>query len=92
VQEGSKDTLSSNLVNFRKCQKMSEVICDILRWQSKPHNFTPFPDVLASLEEVLSFSDRTDLSSYLWNLSLKHEPREQEGDKMRRLLEESGFL
>ena len=92
MQEGSKDTLSSNIVNFRKCQKTSEVICNILRWQSKPHNFSPIPDVLASLEEALSFNDRTDLSSFLWNLSLEREPKEREDEKMRRLLVESGFL
>ena len=69
------------------------MISDILRWQSKPHNLRPIPDVLAFLEEGLTlYTDQTDLGEQFWNISHELEPREREDEKMRRLLEESGFL
>lgn len=93
VQDGSKDALPGNLINFRKRQKASEVIQDIKRWQSHPHNFHPLPNVLMYIEESLSqFNDHADIGDLFWNLSLEREPREREDEKMARLLQESGFL
>jgi son of sevenless-like protein len=93
VQDGSKDALPGNLINFRKRQKASEVIQDIKRWQSHPHNFHPLPTVLMYIEESLhQFSDQVDIGDLFWNLSLEREPREREDEKMARLLQESGFL
>jgi son of sevenless-like protein len=93
VQEGSKDSLPDNLVNFRKRQKAAEVIHDIKRWQSQPHNFHPLASVLVFIEESLNaFNDQTDISEKFWNTSLLREPREREDEKMARLLQESGFL
>jgi len=93
IQDGSKDTLPGNLVNFRKRQKASEVIQDIQRWQAFPHNFNPIPSVQTYLEESLAkFSEQVDVGDFFWNLSLEREPREREDEKMARLLQESGFL
>jgi len=93
IQDGSKDTLPGNLVNFRKRQKASEVIQDIQRWQTFPHNFHPIKSVQTYLEESLAkFSEPVDVGDYFWNLSLEREPREREDEKMARLLQESGFL
>ncbi|KAH7885094.1 ras guanine nucleotide exchange factor domain-containing protein [Phlebopus sp. FC_14] len=93
IQDGSKDTLPGNLVNFRKRQKASEVIQDIQRWQSIPHHFHPLSAVQGYLEESLGkFSDQVDVGDVFWNLSLEREPREREDEKMARLLQESGFL
>lgn len=93
VQDGSKDALPGNLINFRKRQKASEVIQDIKRWQSHPHNFQPLPAVLMYIEDSLhQFNDQVDIGDLFWNLSLEREPREREDEKMARLLQESGFL
>jgi son of sevenless-like protein len=93
VQEGSKDTLADNLINFRKRQKAAEVIHDIKRWQSQPHHFHPIASVLVFIEDSLNaFSDQTDLGEKFWNISLTREPREREDEKMTRLLQDSGFL
>jgi len=93
IRDGSKDTLSGNLVNFRKRQKALEVIQDIQRWQTFPHNFSPISSVQTYLEESLArFSKQVDVGDYFWNLSLEREPRESEKEKMARLLQESGFL
>lgn len=95
VQEGFKDSLPSNLVNFQKRQKASEVIHDIKRWQSQPYNFHPIVSVLVFIEQSLSkFGDQPGVEhgEAFWNLSLEREPREREDEKMARLLQESGFL
>jgi son of sevenless-like protein len=93
IQDGSKDTLPGNLVNFRKRQKASEVIQNIQRWQTFPHNFNPISSVQTYLEESLAkFNEQVDVGDFFWNLSLEREPREREDEKMARLLQESGFL
>jgi len=93
IQDGSKDTLPGNLVNFRKRQKASEVIQDIQRWQTLPHHFHPLSAVQMYIEESLGkFNDQVDVGDMFWNLSLEREPREREDEKMARLLQESGFL
>jgi len=93
VQEGSKDMLADNLVNFRKRQKAAEVIHDIKRWQSQPHHFHPIAAVLVFVEDSLNtFGNQTDIGEKFWNISLVREPREREDEKMARLLQESGFL
>lgn len=93
IQEGSKDNLPGNLINFGKRQKAAEVIREIKHWQSKLYNLNPLPQVLAFVEEALgAFNDATEWSDHFWNLSLEREPREREDEKMARLLQESGFL
>lgn len=95
LQEGSGDFLpeNRNLVNFRKRQKASEVIQDIMRWQSQPHHFHPLASVLVFIEESLTaLGESPSLAEAFWNISLEREPREREDEKMARLLQESGFL
>lgn len=93
IQDGGKDNLPGNLVNFRKRQKASEVIQDIKRWQSMPFNFIPVPSILTYIDESLGqYNDVVDVRDHFWNISLEREPREREDEKMARLLQESGFL
>lgn len=92
IQDGSKDHLPGNLVNFRKRQKISEVIQDLQRWQTQPHNFHPLPSVLAHIEESLQPFGDQDISDLFWELSMEREPREKEEEKLVRILHESGFF
>ena len=93
IQDGSKDVLPGNLINFGKRQKAAEVIREIKNWQSKPFNLAPLGMVLAFLEDSLAaFNEAQDWSDIFWNRSLEREPREREDEKMARLLQESGFL
>ena len=93
IQDGSKDNLSGNLVNFGKRQKAAEVIREIKHWQSKDFLLNPLPPILSFIEESLgAFNESEDWGEIFWNLSLEREPREREDEKMARLLQESGFL
>lgn len=93
INDGSKDVLPGNLINFGKRQRAAEIIREIQHWQSKDFNLAPLPPILAFIEESLSsFSDSVDWGEQFWNLSLEREPREREDEKMARLLQESGFL
>ncbi|KAG2034848.1 ras guanine nucleotide exchange factor domain-containing protein [Suillus americanus] len=92
IQDGSKDSLPNNLVNFRKRQKASEVIQDLQRWQTQPHNFHPLPSVLVYLDDALGQFGDKDVSDVFWQLSLEREPREKEEEKLARMLHESGFF
>ncbi|KAI6166678.1 ras GEF [Pisolithus thermaeus] len=92
IQDGSKDYLPGNLVNFRKRQKVSEVIQDLQRWQTHPHNFHPLPSVLVYIDESLQPFGEQDVSDVFWKLSLEREPREREEEKLVRILHDSGFF
>ncbi|KAG1743257.1 ras GEF [Suillus paluster] len=94
IQDGSKDFLPNNLVNFRKRQKASEVIQDLQRWQTQLHNFHPLPSVLVYLDEALGQFGDKDVSDVFWQLSLEREPREkeEEREKLARMLHDSGFF
>ncbi|KAG1749328.1 ras GEF [Suillus lakei] len=92
IQDGSKDSLPNNLVNFRKRQKTSEVIQDLQRWQTQPHNFHPLPTILVYLDDALGQFGDKDVSDVFWQLSLEREPREKEEEKLARMLHESGFF
>ncbi|KZT28888.1 ras GEF [Neolentinus lepideus HHB14362 ss-1] len=93
IGDGNVDTLNGNLVNFRKRQRVAEVIQEIKRWQSRPYNFQPVPVILAYVEENLNqFNAPLDYDEQFWQLSLEREPRERDDEKMARLLQESGFL
>jgi son of sevenless len=85
--------IGPNLINFRKRQKVAEVIEDIKRWQLTPYSLHVLPSVASFIDDSLrQFDDGQDLSDFFWNLSLEREPREREDEKMARLLQESGFL
>jgi len=92
-EDGNKDNLPGNLVNFKKRQKASEVISDIKRWQAHSYNFQVVAVIRDYIEESLSaFTDTKQSSERFWAMSLEREPREREDEKMARLLQESGFL
>ncbi|KAG9315529.1 ras guanine nucleotide exchange factor domain-containing protein [Chiua virens] len=92
IQDGSKDHLPGNLVNFRKRQKASEVIQDLQRWQAQPHNFHPLPSVLVFIDEALNQFGDHDASEVFWKLSLEREPREKDEEKLAKWLSDSGFF
>lgn len=92
IQDGSKDYLPGNLVNFRKRQKTSEVIQDLQRWQAQPHNFHPLPSVLVYIDDSLRQFGDQDVSDVFWQLSMEREPKEREEEKLARILHESGFF
>lgn len=93
INDGSKDVLPGNLINFGKRQRAAEIIREIQRWQSQDFNLAPLPPILTFIEESLStFNDSVDWGEHFWGLSLEREPREREDEKMARLLQESGFL
>jgi son of sevenless len=93
INDGSKDILSGNLINFGKRQRAAEIIREIQHWQSRDFNLASLPPILAFIEEALSsFSDNVDWGEQFWNQSLEREPREREDERMARLLQESGFL
>ncbi|KAI9324097.1 ras guanine nucleotide exchange factor domain-containing protein [Zopfochytrium polystomum] len=79
----------SEMINFAKRMKTSEVIREVQQYQNVPYLFTPVPELQQFLQESFITSvDETDL----YNLSLQLEPREREDEKIARLLSESGFL
>ncbi|KAH0832239.1 ras GEF [Lanmaoa asiatica] len=92
IQDGSKDYLPGDLVNFRKRQKSSEVIQDLQRWQTQPHNFHLLPSVLVFIDESLSQFGDHDASEVFWKLSLEREPREKDEERLAKWLTESGFF
>ncbi|KAG6372794.1 ras GEF [Boletus reticuloceps] len=91
IQEGSKNYLPGDLVNFRKRQKSSEVIQDLQRWQTQPHNFHPLPSVLVFLNESLSQFGDHDASEVFWKLSMEREPRERDEQLAKWLADTTGF-
>ena len=93
IWDDTLDTISGNLVNFRKCAMAAEVILEIQKWQSKPFNFARVEAIADYLHDQLNkFNDVPDVSDAFWNRSLEREPREREDEKMARLLQETGFL
>jgi son of sevenless len=86
--------LEGRLINFSKRHKAAEVINDIKRWQARPYNLQPVPQVLGFIEDALNHytGPEQSLNDEFWSLSLEREPREREDEKMARLLQESGFL
>ncbi|TDL15516.1 ras GEF [Rickenella mellea] len=74
IQNGSKDYLQPDVINFGKLQKTAEVVHEIKHWQSTKFNLTPIPVVLDFIEESLaSFHDARDWNEYFWNMSLERE-------------------
>jgi len=93
IQDGNKNMIQGDIINFSKRDRFAEVIREIKHYQSKPYNLTAIPSVQNYIDESLSALGNTaDLSDRAWNLSLEREPREREDEKMARLLQESGFL
>lgn len=93
IQDGNKNIIQGDIINFGKRERFAEVVREIKHYQSKPYNFTVIPAIQNFIDESISALGNTaDLSDRAWNLSLEREPREREDEKMARLLQESGFL
>jgi son of sevenless-like protein len=88
---GSRDTLPGDLVNFRKRQKVAEIIIEVKQWQLQPHYFHPIESVLKFIEELMkSCSKHPDMGERVWNSNLKQDLQQDE-EKMIHLLQESGI-
>ncbi|KAF8583321.1 ras GEF [Ramaria rubella] len=93
IQDGNKNMIQGDIINFGKREKFAEVIREIKHYQSKPYNLAIVVSIQNFIDESLSALGNTaDVSDRAWNLSLAREPREREDEKMARLLQESGFL
>ena len=79
----------TELINFTKRQKTTEVIRDIQQYQNVPYSLNPVPDLQEwILDNMRAASDVHEM----YNKSLQIEPRENGEEKIARLLSESGFL
>ncbi|TDL15520.1 ras GEF [Rickenella mellea] len=75
IQHDIKDHLQPNMISFKNCQGIAEVLREIKHWQSAQFNLRPLPVVLRFIEESLAvFSDGTNWDDYFWNASLEREP------------------
>ncbi|TFK21224.1 ras GEF [Coprinopsis marcescibilis] len=76
VQDGNCDELPSGVINFRKRQKLADVIGDIKRWQVYGYNLQRVPQILEFVEEsLMRFGNGCSSSDRFWELSLQREPR-----------------
>ncbi|GJJ15620.1 hypothetical protein Clacol_009898 [Clathrus columnatus] len=93
IQDGNKNMIQGEIINFSKREKFAEVIREIKHYQSSPYNLTVVPAIQTFIDENLSaLQSGPENDDRTWNLSLEREPREREDEKMARLLQESGFL
>ena len=93
INNDEEDKPSGRMINFRKHQKLAEVIRDIKRWQAMPFSLTSVGTIHSFLEESFKrYCDNVDYGEQLWFLSLEREPREREDPHMAALLQDSGFL
>lgn len=93
IQNNEPNKISGNLVNFRNCAKVAEVIQEIKKWQSKPFNFARVEPIADYLHDQLNkFNGVPNVSDVFWNRSLEREPREHVDEQMAILLQETGLL
>ncbi|KAI9243744.1 ras guanine nucleotide exchange factor domain-containing protein [Phascolomyces articulosus] len=90
MEDGNPNVLkNTDLINFGKLAKTSEVIREIQQYQS-----TPYPFLSVSMLQMFikaNLQSARDEDS-LYNESVKIEPKERTDEKVTRLLEESGFI
>ncbi|KAI9484954.1 ras guanine nucleotide exchange factor domain-containing protein [Zychaea mexicana] len=90
IEDGNPNILkNSELINFGKLAKTSEVIREIQQYQSTPYSFMSVSMLQMFIKANLQ-SARDD--ECLYAESLKIEPKERTDEKVTRLLEESGFI
>ncbi|KAG0249300.1 hypothetical protein BG011_009440 [Mortierella polycephala] len=91
IQDGNPDTLkgADHHINFYKRVSTAEVIREIQQYQAVPYCLTIVPEIQAYIRRGL---DHSKPVADLYDMSLALEPREDEEEKITRLLSESGFL
>ncbi|KAI8138715.1 ras guanine nucleotide exchange factor domain-containing protein [Fennellomyces sp. T-0311] len=90
IEDGNPNVLkNTDLINFGKLAKTSEVIREIQQYQSTPYPFLAVSMLQMFIKANLQ-SARDDET--LYSESLRIEPKERTDEKVTRLLEESGFI
>ncbi|KAG2225431.1 hypothetical protein INT45_010067, partial [Circinella minor] len=90
IEDGNPHMLkNTELINFAKLAKTSEVIREIQQYQSTPYPFLSVSMLQMFIRANLQSSRDDEL---LYSESLKIEPKERTDEKVTRLLEESGFI
>ncbi|KAI3634264.1 hypothetical protein MIR68_007868 [Amoeboaphelidium protococcarum] len=92
IEDGNPSTLNSHpdMINLDKRLKVANRIFDIYQYQQSKFNIQRI-DAVQDLIDLCVNSAHAS-SEMLYDLSVKLEPREQDTEKMVRLLNESGFL
>lgn len=77
IEEGNPDKFAgTDLINFKKCRMIADVIVLIQQYQQKPYNLETAPVIQEFMTEECKKAGEAEEKS-LYELSLKAEPRQQ---------------